>query len=204
MIEEALVRLNTLLPLSERQKALSPAHKKIHQAILNDFVNTGSVQPAYDKASLDVLSQNDLIVLDAETGEITGAYPFSIKHTPHHVFMNDFVIYAMCAFDAIAIAPVFNQTTSIKSVCHVTNDMIEIKQAGTIINYECDSMDVHVGIRWQSPGGCAAESLCMEMVFLKNENTAQQWVATGHEKSVFNLNDAIDFATRFFMPLIEN
>jgi hypothetical protein len=203
-IDEALIKLNTLLPLAERQQSLSPADKKIHQSILHDFVKTGAASPDYDRSSLDVLSDKDLIVLDKESGVVTGAYPFCSKSTPHHVFMNDFITYAMCALDAIAIAPVFNQTTLIKSVCHVTKDTIEIKQNGNEITNEHDCKDVHVGIRWQDPGSCAAESLCMEMVFLKNANTAEDWLQRGHDKSVFNLNDAIEFATRYFSPLIEN
>ena len=203
-IDEALIKLNTLLPLAERQQALSPAEKKIHQSILQDFVTTGAAGSEYDSNSLEILRKNDLIVLDAESGEVTGAYPFSSKSTPHHVFMNDFIVYAMCALDAIAIAPVFNQTTSIKSLCHITKDTIEIKQTGKEINNEHECKDVHVGIRWQDAGSCAAESLCLEMVFLKNQNTAEDWLNRGHDKSIFNLTDSIEFATRYFSPLIEN
>ena len=203
-IDEAIVKLNTLLPLAERQQSLSPSEKKIHQSILHDFVKTGTAGKEYDRKSLEILSEKDLIVLDKESGEVIGAYPFSSKSTPHHVFMNDFIVYAMCALDAIAIAPVFYLTTSIKSLCHITKDTIEIKQTGNEITNEHECKDVHVGIRWQDPGSCAAESLCLEMVFLKNVNTAEDWLNRGHDKSVFNLTDAIEFATRYFTPLVEN
>lgn len=203
-IKEALITLNTFLPLSERQQSLSPAERKIHQSILQDFVKTGAVEPGYDRKILEVLSQNDLIVLDKETAEVTGAYPFSSKSTSHHVFMNDFIVYAMCALDAIAIAPVFNQTTYIKSLCHLTNDAIEIKQTGKEINNPHECKDVHVGIRWVDVDNCAAESLCREMVFLKNASTAEDWLKRGHDKSVFNLDDALEIATQFFSPLVEN
>ena len=117
--------------------------------------------------------------------------------------MNDFIIYAMCALDAIAIAPVFNQTTSIKSVCHVTNDTFQIKQKGSEITNLHDCKEVHVGIRWKDVDDRAAESLCQEMVFLKNASTAEDWLKRGHDKSVFNLEDAIELATGFFSPLVE-
>lgn len=202
-IETALKKLNTLLPLYDRQCSLSQNQREIHQSILRDFAGTGNVQPGYDHEVLNVLGMQDLIVLDKTSGEVTGAYPFSLKSTPHCVTIEDFEVYAMCAFDAIAIAPVFNQTTCIKSRCFLTNEIVELSQSGSKVIHSETSRNLFIGIRWQETGSCAAESLCMEMVFLKDEETAQQWQRAENGTSVFSLTDALEFATRYFKPLTE-
>lgn len=202
-IETALQKLNTLLPLHKRQSTLSVKEREVHQAILTDFVTRGKVPPVYDNEILCLLDEYDLIVLDKAGGEVTGAYPFSLRTTPHSVKIGKVEICAMCAFDAIAIAPVFNTSTSIKSHCHVTKNTLEISQCGSTVNYIQGSDDLCIGIRWQDTGSCAAESLCMEMIFLKDKNTALQWQDSSSDKTLFSLTEALEFATRYFKPLTE-
>lgn len=203
-IDVALNKLNSLLPLKERQSALKPELKLLHQEILFSFANSGRAPKSDDKISqLKELDENDLIVLDKTTNEISGAYPFSLKETAHHVFLADTEFYAMCAFDAISIAPVFGVSTTVKSHCHISNEKIEIHQSGDKIQSVKPSRDIYIGIKWQQTGSCAAESLCMEMVFLKDKKVAIDWMESDENISVFPLDDAIKFAVNYFKPLIE-
>jgi mercuric reductase len=65
------------------------------------------------------------------------------------------------------------------------------------------SATVRVGIAWHNACGHAAHSMCREMVFLVNEQTARNWQGEDTEaKSLFTLDEALDFAARFFNPLV--
>lgn len=202
-IETALNKLNTLLPLKARQDSLEPELKLLHRNILLNFAKSGQGLDIDDKAQLKALAKNDLIVLDKQTSKISGAYPFSLKQTAHHITIAGAELYAMCAFDAISIAPVFDVSTKVTSHCHITKEAIELQQDGHHIQSIKPSNDIHIGIKWQSTGSCAAESLCMEMVFLNDKAIAQQWMGSNENISIFPLDDAIEFSINYFNPLID-
>ncbi len=202
-IDTGLNKLNNLLPLKERQSSISPELKSLHQEILFSFANSGCAPKSKNKEQLKILAENDLIVLDKDTNEISGAYPFSVKKTAHHVFLENADLYAMCAFDAISIAPVFGVTTIVKSHCHITNEKIELHQNGNEVQNIKPSKDIYIGIKWQQTGSCAAESLCMEMVFLKDKEVASAWMGSNENISVFPLDEAIRFSVNYFKPLLE-
>lgn len=201
-IEQGLKKLNLLLPLRERKNALSKVCRKTHSDILRHFSDSACVHNDYDENHLDMLALQDLIIFDKENKKISGAYPFSLNKTPHQVFFNNKNIYAMCAFDAIAIAPVFNLKTKIISRCFLTDEEIIIEQNGEVTEKIMPSNDIFIGIRWQSAGVCAAESLCMEMIFLSGNEIAEQWQNKDEYKAIYCFNDAVEFATAYFKPLI--
>jgi mercuric reductase len=65
------------------------------------------------------------------------------------------------------------------------------------------SAEVTVGIRWQMPSAVAAHSMCMEMVFLKDRQTAEAWQNGDTENiSLFSLPEAVAFGETFFLPLM--
>lgn len=201
-IDADLQRLNTLLPLLERKKKLTKKCRETHSNILNAFAQTTLVENDYDPELLDMLAAQDLIVFDKDNKIISGAYPFSQKETPHQIYINNEKIYAMCAFDAVAISPVFNIKTKIISNCYLTQEKVVIKQSGNQLEKVTPTADVHIGIRWQTPGSCAAQSLCMEMVFLLDNKVANQWRDNNADKDIYCLDEAIAFATSYFKPLV--
>ena len=203
-IDTALDKLNSLLPLVKRQKNLKPEYRILHREILDSFSCHGKAPDNIEQSALKILEDNDLIVLDDEEQQIVGAYPFSLKKTAHHIFNDNIDIYAMCAFDAVAIAPVFNIKLNTISHCHVTNERIEISQDSTELLTAKPSTGIFIGIRWQFPGICAADILCMEMVFLKDKNIALQWQGRNKSHSVFPLHDAIVFSINYFKPLLND
>lgn len=207
-IEAGLNKLNSLLPLKARQDLLSPELKALHQKILRHFADKGQALEVDNssvdmQAQLEALNKDDLVVLDEKTKSLTGAYPFSIDKKAHHVALENAEIYAMCAFDAISIAPVFGVATKITSQCHVTKEKIEIEQKGNEVISVKPADDIYIGIKWQSTGSCAAESLCMEMVFLKDKEIAEQWKGNNEHISIYPLDDAIMFGINYFKPLID-
>lgn len=198
-ISFAVARLSDQLPLADRQALLAPDHREAHRAILDGFAARGRPPHGLPPAVLETLEQEDLIVT-GEGGAVVGAYPFTLEQTPHRVIVGGNELHAMCSLDAVAIAPVFGTDVVIESTCAVSGTSIAIEQRGDEV-IAASPADLRVGIRWQEPEGCAAHSMCREMVFLAGPDEAAAWSAVG-DSSVFPLPEAIDFGTRFFRPLM--
>lgn len=212
-IKWAVDRLNSQLPLKARQDKLSTQLKAVHQSVLYTLVKQG--RPPTDNelaqqlgkdnihAGLRTLGEADLIVLDAEGTHPLGAYPVTVETTPHKVTVNGHTIHAMCALDAVSVAPVFGAEVHIESTCHVSNIPITIHMQGDNIKDAKPTSEVTVGIRWQMPSGTAAHSMCMEMVFLKDRQTADTWQQGDTDNiSLFSLPEAVAFGKAFFLPLL--
>ena len=209
---EAVDRLNQQLPLKQRQSALPETYRRLHQAILWQLVREGRALSRAEIAEqlgeqgvddfLKRVGDDDLVVLDAAGREVLGAYPVTTEHTPHAVNVMGNSIFAMCALDAVSVGPMFDAETKISSHCRVTQVPIRIQMSGHEI-IEADP-DVQVGVRWQMPVGHAAHSMCMEMVFLKDESAAKEWQGDQFDSiSLFNLPAAVDFGAAFFKPLMD-
>lgn len=212
-INAALERLNSLLPLKERQDQLDPALRKLHRAILDGFFRNGKplsreqiaaqIGTGAIDAALQQLAAADLVVLTADRQQLAGAYPFTTEERVHSVLVNGHSVHAMCALDALSVAPMFNTATRVDSRCHVTGDPIEIHMQGKALLSALPA-DPYLGIRWQGTSGCAAHSLCLEMLFLRDRATALAWQ---HEDStnmsIFDLNAAVAFGAAFFGPLLQ-
>ena len=211
-VSEGLERLNQLLPLKARQDALNASERDLHRKVLKSFADIGkpltrsqiAEQTGEERVSevLEKLAADDLIVLSGDRKEITGAYPFTVEERVHRVNINGQDVYAMCALDALSIAPMCKASTRILSRCHVTDTPVEIQMNADKI-LSAIPADVHVGIRWQSTSGCAAKNLCMEMVYLKDASTAQVWQQQDNDNiSIYPLGEAVEFGAAFFNPLL--
>jgi len=209
----SLDKLNSLLPLKANQNRLEPALRRLHIAILDHFASAGTALGREQAAALlggvDVdaalqrLAQDDLVVLSPDHGSINGAYPFTAEERVHAVLINGHTVHAMCALDALAIAPLYETATRIDSRCHVTDAPVEIHMQGAEL-LSAKPGEVRVGIHWQATSGCAAQSLCMEMVFLADADTAQRWQQQDPGNTdLYELPEAVAFATAYFRPLLE-
>ena len=204
-----LTKLNAHLPLAERQAALPDQLRSLHRSILSWFASHGTAPTAADleldddtfARGVGHLAQRDLVVIDAG-GRIAGAYPFTIEDTVHLVSIDGASVHAMCSLDALAMAPMFGRKTVTTSICAVTGDPIRVEMEGdTILSAEPST--VHVGIGFQETHGCAATSLCRDMVFLRDEEAARTWQGdAGDSAPVFDLNAAVELGHRFFGPLV--
>lgn len=211
-IQSAVERLAAQLPLKARQERLPAALKTLHQQILFSLVNAGRpptlaqvhalVGPEYAKTALQRLGADDLIVLDAGQAPV-GAYPLTLEQTRHTIFVNGHQIYAMCALDAVAVAPMFNTQVRIESFCHASGTPITIRMSGDNVLEAQPSAAITIGIRWQPPSAVAAHSMCMEMVFFKDKESALAWQQQDPDSiSLFGLAQAIQFGKAFFLPLL--
>lgn len=209
----ALDRLNGLLPLADNQRRLEAPLRDLHRKVLKDFVARG-YPPSRDEMeqlpgdyplddALQRLASGDLLVLSPDGQSINGAYPFTVEERVHTVSVNGRCLHAMCALDALSVAPMFQVATMVKSRCHVTGDPVEVEmQGGNVLS--ASPAEPLVGIRWQGTSGCAAQSLCLDMVFLRDSETAGEWQAQDSGNiSILDLPSAIAIGAAFFCPLLE-
>jgi mercuric reductase len=78
-------------------------------------------------------------------------------------------------------------------------------QSGQTIENRDAAGDIHFGILWgaATADSCCADSLCMEMMFLRDSEIASRWLAREPDnREIFTLPEAIEFGSRFFVPLI--
>lgn len=212
-IQAAFEKLNSQLPLKVRQDQLPSTLKTIHQKVLYSLVKQGRPPTRNElkavlgkeniEASLQRLGTDDLVVLDAEGKYPVGAYPVTIEKTPHEILVNGHAIHAMCALDALSVAPMFDEDVIIKSICHLSQTPITIHMQGSELLEVHPTTDITNGIRWQMPSSVAAHSMCMQMVFLKDRQTAEAWQNSDTENiSLFTLPEAVEFGKAFFLPLL--
>lgn len=198
--------------MADRQKTLKPEIADIYQRILKSYVEVGrslnkaEISQYVDNAdeAINVLRDNDMVIFDAND-EPVGAYPFTMEPRDHKVKVNGHSVYSMCALDALAISPMFNMETRIDSCCYVSGGDISIQQLDMAVLNQVKNRGVHFGISWNAASNnCCATSLCAEMIFLKDRETADTWYSEDADnREIFTINEAIDFASRFFKPLIK-
>jgi mercuric reductase len=199
-IATAIDKLTSQLPLLARQQALPPELVAVHQAILRTLAEEGRALTNDEvallvgadgvAAAIERLGSDDLVVLNPDKTAVVGAYPMTVEETVHHLRVNGRVVNAICALDAVAVGPMYDAEVAIESRCHVSGEPIRVHQKGHRILSVEPSADVRVGIRWQQPGACAAHSMCLEMVFLKDGDTARRWGEEGEgDKTEFTLDE---------------
>jgi len=210
-VQQAVDHLNKILPLAERQKTLGHEINSVYQKILRSYVELGRTLNKSEIAKhvknidnvINTLRSNDMVVFDAND-EPVGAYPFTMVQQDHKINVNNHTVHAMCAFDALAISPMFRLETHIDSKCHVTGNTISIDQFDQEILNRNENAKLHFGINWNSPANnCCATSLCAEMIFLIDKDIAQAWLAEDQQnREIFTVDETIDFSSRFFTPLL--
>ena len=212
-VSSSVLRLNRLLPLKARQDRHPPMLKALHRAVIAFLVTRGRPPDRSEVAArvgtrqvdtaLALLGNDDLIVLSADRRNILGAYPVTSEITPHALEVNGHWIHAMCALDALAVAPLFGCVVDVRSRCRMTGEAIVVRQRGERI-LEAQPATTRVGVRWQTPSdNCAAHSLCTEMVFLKDDDVAAAWHrGDWRNHSLYTLEQAVAFGAHYFRPLL--
>ena len=211
-IDKALDRLISVLPLKERQESCGPEIKELHRKVLRSFVEKGRILTREEMArhfdsvneAVEVLKSNDMVVFSSD-GQPIGAYPFTMEKREHRIRINGHIVNAMCALDALAVSPMFKMPAEISSTCRATGASVTIRQSGTTIENQKEAGEIRFGIVWGAANSCSccANSLCMEMMFLKDGQVAEEWLAADQgNREIFTLAEAVEFGARFFVPLM--
>jgi hypothetical protein len=123
-----------------RRARLNEAQRELYFWILRRFATdgrpgSGSLRAAAERLGLDsedalaTLSREDLVHRGTD-GEVTVGYPFSGRPTAHRVrFANGHEADAMCAIDALGIAPMFGRRIDVESRDPVSGEAIGARVA---------------------------------------------------------------------------
>lgn len=212
-VEQAITRLKKILPIKSRLDDMDSDSASVYLAVVNGFYELGrapliSELELNHKNARDIvaeLGKQDMLTLD-EQGEVKGCYPFTLEKRVHRIQINGHEVHAMCAMDALAPSSMFETSSVILSECEVTAEPVRIELENQAIKNVDEVSEVHFGMNWQAASSCCscADSLCTEMLFLKDTATAEGWLNEDAEnREIFTLPDAVEFATGFFKPMMQ-
>jgi hypothetical protein len=211
-VTQAIERLSSILPIKARLDALPGPSARIYQAVVNGFYQQGRAPTLEELAQLESgaeaivagLAEQDMLTLD-DDGQVKGCYPFTMEQRVHRIHINGHTVHAMCALDALAPSAMFECPSSIDSQCAVTNEPVHVELDNLSITNPEQVNGLHFGINWAAASSCCScsDSLCTEMLFLKDEAIAKQWMEDDAEnREIFGLVEAIEFSAGFFKPMM--
>lgn len=212
-VQQAVARLGQVLPIKRILDQLDPVSAEVYLAVVNAFYSKGRAPTLDELGSISHeasqivkhLSEQDMLTLD-ESGGIKGCYPFTMEPRVHRIRINGHQVHAMCALDALAPSAMFSCSSKVDSECAVSGASIHIELDDQAIVNQSVSGDVHFGINWMAASSCCScsDSLCTEMIFLKDAETASQWQQQDAEnRETFTLPEAIAFSAGFFKPMMQ-
>ena len=169
-----------------RRARLTGAESELYLWILRRFATEGrpsrvELREAAEQLGLDVeqaletLAREDLVRRGSD-GEIAVAYPFSGRPTAHRVrFPGGHEVDAMCAIDALGIAPMFGEPIEIASRDPVSGDAIEARVApdGTA-DWSPRSAVVVAGVLDRGSDSC--RGCCPVLNFFVSPVNAERWL----------------------------
>lgn len=169
-----------------RHARLSEHERDLYFWILRRFATSGrpgsvETRAAAEELGLDpdsalaALAREDLVHVD-ESGEIAVAYPFSGRPTTHRVrFPSGHETDAMCAIDALGIAPMFAQPITVDSRDPLTGDEIRVRvgQNGDA-EWSPQSAVVLAGSIERDGDSCV--SCCPVLNFFATAGNAERWL----------------------------
>jgi hypothetical protein len=163
---------------------LDPAEREFYVWILRRFSEEGAVpgDAAREEAArrdLDFdkacgqLAAEDLVHFDAD-GSVAVAYPFSGRPTSHRVLIDGRSVHAMCAIDALGIAPMFDRTIEVTSRDPITEAEIRVwldpDGTGTWQPNEA------VVVAGRCCEGAAFEGCCQALNFFASSENAERYL----------------------------
>ena len=125
--------------------------------------------------ALATLRREDLVHL-GDDGEITVAYPFSGVRTAHRVrFPNGQEAFAMCAIDALGIAPMLDQPIEITSRDPLGNEPFHanLSPDGTA-RWQPETAAVVAGVNDRHADSCSG--CCPVLNFFASTENAERWL----------------------------
>jgi hypothetical protein len=193
-----------------RHAHLTASERELYDWILGRFASDGRPSRreldaaaarlgADPDSALLTLAREDLVHLDS-AGEISVAYPFSGRPTAHRVrFLDGHEAYAMCAIDALGIAPMFSQPIEIASRDPSSGELFEAQLApdGTG-SWQPETATVVAGALERQGDSCCG--CCPVLNFFVTRTNAERWLAEHPEVSghVISIEDAIESGRAVF------
>ena len=186
-----------------RRARLSEAERELYFWILRRFATDGRPTSVELRAAagglgldaesaLETLAREDLVHRGAD-GEVAVAYPFSGRPTAHRVrFPGGHEVDAMCALDALGIAPMFGETIEIESRDPVSGDDIRARVApDASAQWSPESAVVVAGATRSQGDACCG--CCPVLNFFAATANAERWLVAHAEVTgtVISMDEAI-------------
>jgi hypothetical protein len=144
-----------------------------------DSIAADAALPRLDvKQHLAHLRARDLILLDPTGDTILGAYPFTEAVTGHSVTFarTGRTLSTMCAIDALGAGAMCRDDAAIRSICRACGDGVAAfteREGMTLGQVMPANAVVWVGLRQSC--GCAADTLCTELLFFCSDEHLARW-----------------------------
>ena len=198
-----------------RRARLSDAERELYFWILHRFATRGrpSVTETRETAAqlglelehaLRTLAREDLVHRGSD-GEIAVAYPFSGRASAHVVrFPKGHEAYAMCAIDALGIAPMFEQTIEVRSSDPSSGALFQAKLAPDGgATWVPQTAVVVAGVLERRADSCSG--CCPVLNFFGSTESAERWLAEHpHVRGcVMTMEDAIASGRAVFGDVFE-
>lgn len=142
------------------------------------------------RAALDALVAGDWAGRDQD-GAIAALYPFSTVPTPVRVRLDRSERYAMCAIDALGIAPMLDRETVIESACPVCDAAIALTVGPEGVRACVPDI---VRVVYRRTVGPAHLSRCGATRFFCSSDDARAWLAANGGAADLLLSPAEAFA----------
>jgi mercuric reductase len=143
---------------------------------------SSQVTEAEVERQLNELTRQDLIVREDSGATIVGAYPFTEATTRHTVKFagSGRTLNTMCAIDALGAGAMCRDDVLVASACHHCGVpvVIQTKDRGNAL-LEVHPREAVVWTGFRSSCGCAAETLCTELIFLCSDEHLERWRKSG-------------------------
>jgi hypothetical protein len=180
--------------------------REVQQAVLRHFARTGTAPgelavPGVDvRRALDRLHEGDYLRLGSD-GQIVAAYPFSAVPTPHVVLLkNGVTTYAMCAIDALGIAPMLGEVVSIRSADPLT---------GAAVTIGAEAWDPASAVVLAAAAACdefrpAMDVCCGTVNFFASRENAARWLRSHPDVTgeILDRDEAMRFGAEIFGGLL--
>ena len=138
---------------------------------------TGLSQHKAERLVTD-LHRHDLVLVEQDGTVIRGAYPFTESVTGHTVTFvrTGRVLNTICAIDALGAGTMCREDAIVRSACHACGApiMVDTRDHGTTLG----AMHPQAAVVWtdfKRSCGCAADSLCTELVFFCSDRHLEEW-----------------------------
>lgn len=154
------------------------------------------VQRTFDQMKIDCYEFNS-------EGALIGA-ALTLNATRHHIYINDYHLYAWCAIDTLFLPAQIGQNAIIQSTCPVTSKTIHLEVSPE-------------GIQSVSPDGIAISvvvsdcctvgregSFCGRIHFFANHEAATTWAMGIEDIAIFNLADTYEIARQVYIEPFRN
>lgn len=185
-----------------RALTVSPSAHQVYRALVDALLATGALPDdatlaratglpvAEVRAALAALVAGDWAGRD-ETGAIVALYPFSVTPTATTVQLAGVTRHAMCAIDALGIAPMLGRATTIQSTCPVSGEALTLTvEPGGVREYAPATL----AVLYRRAAGPAHLNRCGATRFFRSPEDGRRWLATNGGPDDVILSPAAGFA----------